>query len=100
VTDRASRRRAARAELAALLGTTFASNEPAAPRPREARRPWLAPGNGGPMFLLLAVALAIAWMASITIFHVSAAGIHFLLLAAILSAVMHFFHTHRLAGHH
>ncbi|HET6284768.1 MAG TPA: lmo0937 family membrane protein [Polyangia bacterium] len=42
------------------------------------------------MLLLLAVILGIAWIFGFTVYHVASAGIHLLLLLAIVSAVVHF----------
>jgi hypothetical protein len=42
------------------------------------------------MFLLLAVILAIAWIGGFTVFHVTSAAIHILLVLAAISVVMHF----------
>jgi hypothetical protein len=42
------------------------------------------------MLLLLAVILGIAWILGFTVYHVASAGIHLLLLLAIVSAVVHF----------
>ena len=42
------------------------------------------------MLLLLAVILGIAWILGFTVYHVSSAAIHFVLILAIISAVIHF----------
>jgi hypothetical protein len=42
------------------------------------------------MFIALAVLLAIAWALGFTVFHVSSAAIHLLIVLAIVSAVVHF----------
>jgi hypothetical protein len=43
------------------------------------------------MFIVLAIILAIAWIAGFTVMHVSSAAIHILLLLAIAAVVVHFF---------
>jgi hypothetical protein len=48
------------------------------------------PDEEDPMFLLLAIILAIAWIGGFTVFHVTSAAIHILLVLAIISVVMHF----------
>jgi hypothetical protein len=42
------------------------------------------------MLLLLAVILGIAWILGFTVYHVASAGIHLVLILAIISAVIHF----------
>jgi hypothetical protein len=42
------------------------------------------------MFIILAIILALAWIFGFTVYHVASAGIHLLLLLAIVSIVMHF----------
>jgi hypothetical protein len=42
------------------------------------------------MFILFAIILALAWVFGFTVYHVASAGIHLLLLLAIVSAVLHF----------
>jgi Family of unknown function (DUF5670) len=42
------------------------------------------------MLLLLAIILGIAWITGFTVFHVTSAAIHILLVLAIVSVVMHF----------
>jgi hypothetical protein len=42
------------------------------------------------MFIILAVILALAWIFGFTVYHVASAGIHLLLLLAIISVVVHF----------
>jgi Family of unknown function (DUF5670) len=41
------------------------------------------------MLILLAIILAVAWILGFTVFHVSSAAIHLLILLAIVSAVAH-----------
>ncbi len=41
------------------------------------------------MFLVIAVILALAWVAGFVVFHVSAAAIHLLLLLAVVGVVVH-----------
>lgn len=41
------------------------------------------------MFLLLAIVLGIAWLMGFTVFHVASVGIHLLIVAAIISVVLH-----------
>jgi hypothetical protein len=41
------------------------------------------------MFVLIAVLLAIAWIMGFTVFHVSSAAIHLLIILAIASVVVH-----------
>jgi hypothetical protein len=42
-----------------------------------------------PMFILLAIILAIAWVAGFTVMHVSSALIHLLLVLAVVSVIVH-----------
>ena len=42
------------------------------------------------MFIALAVILALAWVLGFTVFHVASVAIHLLVLAAIVSVVVHF----------
>jgi hypothetical protein len=42
------------------------------------------------MFIALAVILALAWILGFAIFHVASVAIHVLVLAAIVSVVLHF----------
>jgi len=42
------------------------------------------------MFVIIAVLLAIAWVLGFTVFHVTSAAIHLLILLAIISVVVHF----------
>jgi hypothetical protein len=42
------------------------------------------------MLLLLAVILGIVWLMGFTVYHVASAGIHLVLILAIVSAVVHF----------
>jgi Family of unknown function (DUF5670) len=42
------------------------------------------------MLLLLAIILGIAWIFGFTVYHVSSAAIHLLLILAIVSVVLHF----------
>ena len=44
----------------------------------------------GGMILLIAAALAIAWVLGFVVFHVSAFAIHLLLAAAVVAIVLHF----------
>jgi hypothetical protein len=41
------------------------------------------------MFIILAIILAVAWIFGFTVYHVASAGIHLLLLLAIVSVVLH-----------
>ncbi len=43
------------------------------------------------MFVIIAVLLAIAWIMGFTVFHVSSAAIHLLIILAIASVVIHLF---------
>jgi hypothetical protein len=42
------------------------------------------------MFLVLAIILAIAWLLGFTMFHAAGFAIHVLLIAAIISVIVHF----------
>lgn len=42
------------------------------------------------MFLLLAVILALAWLAGFGVFHVASAAIHVLVVLALISVAVHF----------
>lgn len=42
------------------------------------------------MLIALAVILAIAWILGFTVYHVASFAIHILLLAAVVSLVLHF----------
>jgi hypothetical protein len=42
------------------------------------------------MFIALALILFLAWIFGFTVFHVASAAIHVLVIAAIVSIVMHF----------
>jgi hypothetical protein len=42
------------------------------------------------MLLLLAIILGLAWIFGFTVYHVTSAAIHLLLLVAIVSVVVHF----------
>ena len=42
------------------------------------------------MLLLLAIILAVAWIFGFSVYHVASAGIHLLLLLAIVAVVLHF----------
>jgi hypothetical protein len=52
------------------------------------------------MFVLLAVALAIAWLAGVTVLHLAKAGVHLLLVLALLSLIVHVFRARRATGFH
>jgi hypothetical protein len=41
------------------------------------------------MLLLLAIVLAIAWIFGFTVFHVASAGIHVLIVLAVIAAIAH-----------
>jgi hypothetical protein len=43
------------------------------------------------MFIVLAIILAIAWIAGFTVLHVSSAAIHLLLILALAAVAVHFF---------
>jgi len=47
------------------------------------------------MFIALAVILALAWILGFAIFHVASVAIHVLVLAAIVSVVVHFLGAER-----
>jgi len=42
------------------------------------------------MLLLLAIILAIAWILSFTVYHVSSGAIHLLILLAVIAVIVHF----------
>jgi hypothetical protein len=42
------------------------------------------------MLLLLAIILGIAWIFGFTVYHVSSAAVHLLLILAIVAVVLHF----------
>ena len=42
------------------------------------------------MFIALALILALAWVLGFSVFHVASAAIHVLVIAAIVSVVLHF----------
>ena len=42
------------------------------------------------MLFVLAIILAVAWIAGFTVMHVSSAAIHLLIILAVVSAVVHF----------
>jgi hypothetical protein len=42
------------------------------------------------MLLLLAIILALAWVAGFGVFHVASAAIHVLIVLALISVVVHF----------
>ena len=42
------------------------------------------------MFIALAIILAIAWLLGFTLFHAAGFAIHLLLIAALISVVVHF----------
>jgi uncharacterized protein DUF5670 len=42
------------------------------------------------MFILLAILLLLAWGFGFTVFHVASAALHLLVIAAIVSFVLHF----------
>ena len=48
------------------------------------------PRKGITMFIALAVILALAWILGFAIFHIASVAIHVLVLAAIVSVVVHF----------
>jgi hypothetical protein len=41
------------------------------------------------MLILLAIILAVAWIVSFTVLHVSSAALHLLIIAAVVSALAH-----------
>ena len=47
------------------------------------------------MLLLLAVILALAWIAGFGVFHVASAAIHVLVILAIISVAAHFIRARR-----
>jgi len=42
------------------------------------------------MILILAILLAVAWLAGFTVFHVASATIHILLVLAVIGVILHF----------
>jgi hypothetical protein len=46
--------------------------------------------GGKTMFILLAIILGLAWIFGFTVYHVASAGIHLLLILAVVSIVVHF----------
>lgn len=42
------------------------------------------------MYLIIGIALVIAWVLGFTVFHVAALGIHILLVLAVVSIIFHF----------
>jgi Family of unknown function (DUF5670) len=42
------------------------------------------------MLLLLAIILALAWVAGFGVFHVASAAVHLLIILAVVSVVLHF----------
>jgi hypothetical protein len=42
------------------------------------------------MFIILAIILGLAWVFGFTVYHVASAGIHLLLILAVISLVVHF----------
>jgi hypothetical protein len=42
------------------------------------------------MFIVLAIILGIAWLLGFTMFHVAGFAIHILLIAAVISLIVHF----------
>jgi hypothetical protein len=55
---------------------------------------WIVTANerklsGGPMFLILAIILGLAWITGFGIFHVASAAIHVLIVLAIISVLLH-----------
>lgn len=47
------------------------------------------------MLVILAIILAVAWALGFTVFHVSSAAIHLLILLAVISVVVHLFRGRR-----
>jgi hypothetical protein len=47
------------------------------------------------MFIALAVILALAWIFGFGVFHVASAAIHVLVLAAVVSLIVHFIRSPR-----
>jgi hypothetical protein len=43
------------------------------------------------MLMIIAVLLALAWVFGFTVFHVASAGIHVLIILAVIAAIAHFF---------
>jgi hypothetical protein len=52
------------------------------------------------MFVLLALVLAFAWLAGVTILHVTMAGVHLLLILALVAIGVGIFRARRATGHH
>jgi hypothetical protein len=48
------------------------------------------------MLIVLALVLFVAWILGFTVFHVASAAIHVLVLAAVVSAVVHFIRPKRM----
>lgn len=48
------------------------------------------------MLIALAVVLFLAWIFGFTVFHVTSAAIHVLVIAAVVSAVVHFIRPKRM----
>jgi hypothetical protein len=48
------------------------------------------------MLLLLAIILALAWIAGFGVFHVASAAVHVLIVLAVVSVVAHFIRGRRL----
>ena len=42
------------------------------------------------MFIILAIILGLAWIFGFTVYHVASAGIHLLLILAVISLIVHF----------
>jgi hypothetical protein len=51
---------------------------------------WEEEEREGVMLLLLAIVLAIAWVAGFAVFHVASAAIHVLVILAVVSLAVHF----------
>lgn len=47
------------------------------------------------MLFILAIILAVAWIAGFTVMHVSSAAIHLLIILAVVSAIVHFVRRRR-----
>ena len=52
------------------------------------------------MLLALAVLLGFIWVISFVVYHVTTAAIHVLVLAAVVSAIVHFIRVRRLGHRH
>ncbi|HUJ61233.1 MAG TPA: hypothetical protein VLX92_22170 [Kofleriaceae bacterium] len=48
------------------------------------------PGSEEAMFVILAILLALAWLFGFVVFHVTAAAIHILIIAAVVALALHF----------